>query len=156
MVELSDFIIQPRGCFLFDFYIHPKPIQSVLGDFFLEFQVDDSVITPPSHEMLEVIILLSTAFKNDTMALALLVYQEYLLAVEDIEWCKECQLPVGLKLEEISPLLSQQTIGVSYDMMYEPNIDLISRGRVYMSPQWNEEHGLYVTRVNDKWEIVDI
>lgn len=102
--------------------------------------------------MLAAIVALRDAFQADMDRLVLLVHEEYLLATDDKEWCEMIELPTGLRPEELEPLLSNQSITVSDfgEEEEEPN-----PGRVYMSPEWDEEHGLYFARLQGKWEKVD-
>lgn len=151
-MELSEFELQPRGPYLFDHYIHPVMIPSPLGSFSLEFHVDNASRRPPGEKMLAAIVALRDAFQADMDQLVLLVHEEYLLAIDDEEWCEEIELPTGLRPEELEPLLSNQSMTISNFGEEEAVPD---PGRVYMSPEWDEEHGLYFARLQGKWEKVD-
>jgi hypothetical protein len=151
-MKLSEFILQERGPYLFDHYIHPVACPSVLGNFVLEFQVDDAGKRPPDEKMLNAIVALRDAFLRDTSSLVTLVHGQYLLATRDDGWSNGCGLPIGLTEIQLEPLLNGGTITVSQD---ETDADEPNPGRVYMSPEWDEEHGLYVARIEDRWVKVD-
>lgn len=151
-MRLSEFVLQPRGPYLFDHYIHQKKIQSPLGTFSLELYVNDASKRAPDEKMLAAIVALRDRFQADMHSLVSLVHQQYLLATEDEEWCEACDLPTGLSADELEPLLAGRAITVSQDEMDD---DDSNPGRVYMSPEWDEEHGLYYARIENKWVQVD-
>lgn len=151
-MKLSEFILQPRGPYLFDHYLHSEEIPSPLGSFALEFQVNDASKRPPDDKMLEAIAILREAFQNDLQALTELVHQQYQAVAQDEYWREAVDLPLGLSSTEIAPLLTAKAISVSQNEIDEgdPN-----PGRIYMSPLWDEEHGLYFARIDDRWMKVD-
>lgn len=151
-MNLSEFVLQPRGPYLFDHYIHPDAVPSPLGKFVLELHVDDAAKRTPDERMLHAILTLRDAFLSDTNSLVTLVYDQYLLATEDEEWCEVIELPIGLTENDLEPLLDTRTISVSQN---ETDSDEPNPGRVYMSPEWEEEHGLYLARIDGKWAQVD-
>jgi|GEM_PF-6260649 len=141
-MDLSEFILQPRGLFLVDHYQHPSRIRSPLGEFKMEFQVDDAKVRPPDERMLAAITALHDAFTKDSESLVDLVHEQYELATEDAEddpeWFEDMEIPVGLSRAELGPLLSARKLTVS-----QSKADSGDRcpGRVYMSPEWDAEHG---------------
>jgi hypothetical protein len=151
-MKLSDFVLQPRGAYNFDHYIHPMTIPSPLGDFSLELYVDSASRRPADQKMLAAIIALRQTFEDDMDSLVALVHQQYLNATEDEEWCDVCDLATGLSADELAPLLDGRAITVWQN---ETDGDNPNPGRIYMSPQWDEEHGLYFARVDNKWVQVD-
>lgn len=151
-MKLSEFVLQSRGAGGFDSYLHPQTIPTPLGEFSLEFQVKNAARRPPDEKMLAAIITLRQALESDLHALVTLVHEQYLLAAEDEEWCEVCELPTGLGADELAPLLEGQTISVAQQ---ETDADEPHPGRVYISPQWDQEHGLYVARIDDRWVLVD-
>src|SRR5262245_61756868 len=99
-MNLSDFMLQPRGAYRFDHYVHPVTIPSPLGDFSLKLFVDNATRRPPDAKMLAAIGSLSQAFENNMDSLVSLVHQQYLNVTEDEEWCDMCDLPTGLSADE--------------------------------------------------------
>lgn len=148
-MDLDEFVLQPRGPYLFDHYTHPDRVGSPLGDFTLELHVDDANVRGPDERMLAAIASLRDAFVQHIDSLVELVFEQYQLATadydDDPEWFDDMEIPIGLTKSELEPLLGVRTLAVSRD----------STGVVYMSPEWDCEHGLSFARQNDSWIQVD-
>jgi len=149
-MQQSDFIKQPRGPYKFDVYHHSKPIDSPLGAFIVELMMHDS--KPPDQPMLDMAQDLVTHFMTDKDRISELVYEQYLLASDDPDWLDSCDVPPGLRTNQIAPYLQARTLSVCRDL--KDRTEAYS-ARVYMSPQWDEEHGLYFKREADGWIQTD-
>ena len=91
-------------------------------------------------------------FTTDKDRVTQLVFQQYKLVSADSDWLEDCEMPNGLDADQLGPYLRARTLSVSRDLddRNEPY-----SARVYMSPQWDEEHGLYLKRDGDGWIQVD-
>lgn len=151
-MDLSEFILQPRGPYLFDHYQHPVRVESPLGAFTMEFHVDDAEMCPPNQRMLAAMTALRAAFIKDCESLVDLVHQQYELATEDAEedpeWFEDMEIPIGLSRTELAPLLSVRTITVS---QFDTDSGNQFHGCIYMQPEWDAEHGLSFKRERNKW-----
>lgn len=49
-MKLSEFVLQDRGPYLFDTYLHPETIATPLGEFQMEMHVDDAATQPPTRK----------------------------------------------------------------------------------------------------------
>ena len=85
-MNLSEFVVQPRGPYLFDWYRHRTPIPSPIGPFDIELQVKDSQQRAPDTRMLDAVSKLSHAFIRDVELIAERVLNEYRRVSEDIAW----------------------------------------------------------------------
>lgn len=103
--------------------------------------------------MLAAMSQLREQFVRDLPLLVKLVYEQYQLAISNEDWREVCDLPVGLKDSELEPLLETRILNVSRDAAWDD--DPMINSRVYLSPAWDEEHGLYFAFEDDEWQQVD-
>ena len=148
-MKLADFVLQPRGPYLFDHYIHPETIPTPLGAFSLELMVDDAAEAPADEAMLAALVELRRAFEADLETIVQLVYEQYVMATSNDFWSDACNLKKGLQAHELAPLLENQTLSVSRDPGWGDRPEISAR--VYMSPSWDEEHGLYFSHQDGEW-----
>ncbi|NQV27007.1 MAG: hypothetical protein HQ518_21870 [Rhodopirellula sp.] len=150
-MKLPEFRKLPRGPRAFDCYEHHTPIPSPLGEFTLELQMDVDDTTP-GQSMIDMAQDLASQFTADVERVTELLFAQYQLASEDPDWLGECGLPPGLSAGQLAPYLHVRALAVSHDK--NDQVEPYS-ARVYICPQWDEEHGLYFKRDSDGWIQVD-
>ena len=141
MLTISDFTVQPRGPRTSDVWSHTKGFDTSMGKFDVECIVDVSVT--PSVEMLAQLgpVLAFVLERNSEVLCA--VHDHYRLACEDVEWMQELEVPMGLNLEQIVPLLSGRSVTVHLDENDDPESDF-RRAYIHIIPAWDEEHHLFL------------
>jgi hypothetical protein len=69
------------------------------------------------------------------------------LASDEAEWMESCGVPVGLTRDELTPYLDELNLVVDRDRS-EPTI--------YVVPQWDEEHAIYLAVRDGRVEFQDL
>ena len=139
-MTIADFHKQPRGSYLFDWWLAEERITTPLGLFSVEFQMlgnDDT--NPPDDEMLKKAFALVRYASNRGNYILDIVFGHYLLAAEDPDWLKTCGVPRALKREQIADQVrGDRSLVVSrhldWDEPYNSSIHIV--------PLWDEEHAL--------------
>ncbi len=142
-MNLTEFVLQPRGPYLFDWYRHRTPILSPIGPFDIELHVDDSQRRPPDTRMLDVVSTLSDAFKRDVELIAELVLNEYRRVSEDIAWQETYPFQKIKTYRGLQRHLRSRCLSLSQD---EIDDRVKYPGVVYISPKWDIEHGIHYRR----------
>ena len=127
---------------LFDCHRHPEAIPSVYGDFVVELYTEMDV--PPSAAMVVAANALVTRFRLDEAVVCDLIYREYLTVCTDPDWAgwlDDVGVERGRTIAEIGRYLDARTLVVNDDLS----------ACVYVSPQWDTEHGLYFEYTPQGW-----
>ena len=150
-MKLEDFVKQPRGPYRFDLYVHPDVVPSPLGEFVVELIAE--VGQAPADVMLEIARALVEQFTDDRDHITGLVFREYERACRMVAaGVPDDAIPRGLSISALGAYLDVRTLSVSCspDDEEEPY-----PARVYLSPRWDSEHGLYFRFFEGEWEKVD-
>ena len=127
VLVVEDF--QPRGP---SRWIAVLPLDSPLGQFRVSLRyAPDAGLVAAANAVADYI-----AEKAETVLAA--AHADYVAHSHDEGWMEGCEVPLGLTAAEIRQYLNDPTIA----------IDRIGTGQVssviYFSPQWDQEHGLYL------------
>ena len=150
-MRLEDFTKQERGPYRFDWFQHSIKIPSALGRFSLELFVEMG--GTPNQGMIDAMQDLVDAFEAKKDEIAIKVFEEYRATMDsDPEWAESCDVPLNLEIEDLASVIERRALTV-WDCLEDP--DDLHSPRVYMSPQWDEEHGLYFKISNNDIERVE-
>jgi len=150
-MKIEDFKKQKRGPYLFDWFRHPNTINSRLGVFSLELTVEMDKV--PNQAMADAMEKLIGKFEKNKDMIAQMVFKEYLtIAKAEPDWLESCEVPLNLSIDDLAPFIKAQALTVSDDV---DDAEDRHHPRVYMSPQWDEEHGFYLQFEGDHIERVD-
>ena len=149
---LTEFVLQPRGPYLFDWYLHRNRISSPIGPFDIELQIDDANRRPPDSRMLNAMSSLRDAFTRDIEMIANLVLTEYRRVANDPAWQDWYPFQNIKTYRGLQRHLRSRGLTVSQD-----EIDDRTKypGAVYISPKWDIEHGLHYRRQKSGWVQTD-
>ena len=145
-MQMKDFDLVERGPALFDTYANRIPVSSPIGDFRIELTV--GIGAQPTPAMFAAADRLSAKFSTDREMLALKVHDRYLavcMAGYGPDWLKQCGVPEGLSLPQLCEYLDPRTLTVDRELNMS----------VYVSPDWDREHGLYFDLVDGEWQLGD-
>lgn len=146
----EDFQKQPCGPYAFDFYYHPILIDTPLGEFQVELSMFDKNTHPPTQEMATAAESFVSWFKEDLGEALDLVFKSYQLACErDPDWVEACDVPLGLKLPHLTEYIGVRSLTISEEHEEGSRYSAC----VYLSPQWDEEHGLSISKSDGHWTI---
>lgn len=132
-------------------YVRSTPVPSLLGDFTVEMTVGEGEV--PDQDLMDRLQGLIDRFQRDAEKVASLLHESYREFVEqDPEWFEDVDIPTDLKVDQLAAYLDFRSLTIDS----EPN----HRGeefpaRVYISPQWDEEHGFYLRFDGSDWQQVD-
>ncbi len=132
-------------------HAHPDPVASPMGDFTVEMTVEEGA--SPDQTLFEKCRALVDQFVQDVDKITELLHESYRdVAEEDPDWFEEAEIPTDLRPDQLADLLETRSLTISS----EPN----HRGeeypaRVYISPEWDEEHGFYLKFAGSSWEQVE-
>ena len=148
---LSDFTKQPRGPYAFDYCLANQTIATPMGEFTVELQMAVGGNTPSDDAMVrradEFVALIRVQFEKTHDK----VFEHYQMAAEDGEWLESCGVPEGLDRVGIVQHLQVRSLSVRRD---ENAVEEYS-SRVFVVPDWDEEHAIYRAYSDGKWEFVD-
>lgn len=142
-LKLSEFKLLARGPYSFDTWRHSKSVKSPLGDFTVVIQL--AIGSQPTSSMVIAATSLVEHFDKDKELLSQKVFEEYLAVCADMfapEWLKGCGVPEGLQLSDLCAFVDQRTLTVDGDLTMT----------AYLSPKWDEEHGIYFDLIDGRWE----
>lgn len=141
-MNAKDFVRRPRGPALFDCHQHPVAIPSAYGDFILELHTQ--MDAPPTTAMIARAEELTERFRADEPYLCGLIYQSYSEICADPDWqdwLNDAGVECGKPPEEIGGYLTAKTLVVDENLL----------ASAYMSPAWDQEHGLYFNLTPNGW-----
>lgn len=142
-MKLEEFVQRPDDEECYD---HPDTVPSPVGAFGLGFQVFDG--DPPDARMLELLEELVARFKADADRVVAMIHEEYEEAVADAAWADFCEVPTGLSVEQLEPHLENRSLYVRRDSRDEEEP---LAARLYVSPDWDQEHGYYLAHEDGRW-----
>jgi hypothetical protein len=137
-LSLEDFDQEPRGPRLFDSWRAREPLDNPLGPFEIELQ------DPPDEELLGEMNRLVAMVSDQYDAILNIVFEHYLVLSEDKFWMKSCEVPRGLREAKLKRYIEGRSIVVRRN----PQGWMV--GVVFISPQWEPEHGISLEAVNGK------
>jgi len=144
-MTLSDFTKQPRGAYLFDFWVANRAIPTAIGEFTVELQMGIGDKAPPDDKMVRQADELIELLQAHIRTIHDKVFEHYQMVAE------QGGFPSGLDREEILDQLQVRTLTVSRD----ENADEVYRSRVFIIPEWDEEHAIYLAYCAGEWEFVE-
>jgi hypothetical protein len=138
----DDFEKQPRGPYLFDFWLSKQPISTTMGDFIAELR------EPPDGELLEEVNVLTAFVQSNIEEVWDKVYEHYQRVASVRQWMKSCGVPTRLDRKGILPYLRSRQIVVERD---EGEVD----GVIFIDPLWDVEHKINLRLENDVLSFSD-
>jgi len=142
-MTLADFEKQPRGPYLFDWWVAQQRIATPLGLFSVEFQISgDDDTDPPDEEMLRRANGLVSYTESQGEFILDIVYghyRYYLLSAENRDWLEECGVPRDLSRNKIADYVREDrslvvTRNLGWEQPYSSTIHVVLL--------WDEEHAL--------------
>jgi hypothetical protein len=135
----DEFEKQPRGTYLFDWWVGKRRVSTLLGVFTVEFQMGVGDTNPPDDAMLTLASELMDYAESHSEYLLDIVFGYYLFAAQDPDWLKVCSVPRGLSRGEVADFLRKdRTLVVSRHLDWEEPYD----SAIHIVPLWDEEHAL--------------
>ncbi len=141
LMTIADFEKQPRGPYLFDWWVGRQRIATPLGLFSVEFHISgDGDTDPPDDEMLRRAAELLSYTESHGEFILDIVFGHYLLAAGACDdWLEDCGIPRGLARSKIADFVREdRTLVVArhlgWDQPYSTSINVV--------PLWDEEHAL--------------
>jgi hypothetical protein len=148
-MNLSDFEKQSSGLSLFDTWTAINPISTPIGDFSVELYMGIGDKRPPDGEMLQ--------RANDLVALLLTEFEiirdklfEHYRMYAEVPGFEFSGVPYGLDREGIVKYVDDLALTVSRQRSL---LGTRYSSRVYVIPQWDVEHGIYLARRGSEWRI---
>lgn len=132
----DDFQMADRGPRLFDRWLAKQSVPTPLGPFAVElYQRPDEELLRHANELV--------AFVSDGYdAILTVVYEHYLRTAEDKYWMKGCGVPRRLPEGKVAKYIRSRAVVVRRDRGGEVD------AAIYISPQWDTEHGINLGLVN--------
>jgi hypothetical protein len=132
----DDFEKQPRGSRLFDLWCAKQPLQNPLGLFDVELSEspDDALL----RQVNELVAFASAEYD----AILNAVYEQYQRTADDKYWMKGCGVPRRLREDQVMQYVRSRSIAV------RRNRQGAIIGTIYISPQWDTEHGILLGVLN--------
>ena len=140
LMTIADFEKQPRGPYLFDWWVGQQRIATPLGLFSVELHIlGDDDTDPPDEEMLRRTAGLVSYTENQGEFILDIVFGHYLFAAEERDWLEHCGIPRGLPRNRIADYVRKDRSLVvarhlNWDQPYSISINIV--------PLWDEEHAL--------------
>lgn len=134
-LTVDDLVLQPRGPYGSNRWYAKSQVPTSFGDFLIEAVMPLKDIAPPDSEMIRQANELAEFTQNHSRAILNKIFEHYQLVAEPTEWFATCGVPLNLTQKTLAPYLEQRTL-------------VVERGEsdptIYISPQWDIEHGLYL------------
>jgi hypothetical protein len=139
-MTIGDFEKQPRGGYLFDWWVGKQRVATPLGLFSVEFQMlDENDTNLPDNEMLRRTSELVSYTESHGESILEIVHGHYLLAAEDPDWLEDCEVPRGLTRHRIADYVREdRSLVVARHLSGEPPYT----SSIFVVPLWDEEHAL--------------
>jgi hypothetical protein len=146
-ISTEDFEQQPRGPFLSNYWIAKQRVPTPLGDFSVEARTPLNDPQPPDERMLEQVNTVATFVLANPDKILDKVYEHYQLVSKQSEWMQDCDVPTDLSRDGLAPYMVRLNIVTDREEP-EPTI--------YVVPQWDEEHAIYLTVQDGRVEFQDM
>ena len=140
-MTLSDFTKEPRGASAFDSWTANQAIPSPMGEFTVEVRMGLGDSAPPDNEMLRRAEELVALFRANVEIIHNKVFEHYQM----------CSESADLDRDGILGHLEVRTLTVFRGG--DPDEPYVSR--VYIIPDWDVEHAIYLAHRDGEWEFVD-
>jgi hypothetical protein len=141
-MTINDFERQPRGPYVFDWWVGRQRIATPLGLFSVEFQMlGDEDTNPPDQEMLRRASELVSDTENHGNFILSIVLGHYLLAAEDRGWLESCGVPQGLSRDRIPDYVREGRIGAQH----KPFVQTVATGAIGRLPPFLRTCTMYVS-----------
>ena len=150
-MTLQDFTKQPRGPLKFDIWRAKQAIPSPMGDFAVELHMAMGDSSPPSEDMLRQADTLVALFKAHVTTIHAKIFEHYQAVADQGEWLAACGVSEGLDREGIVEHLQDRRLVVSRD----EDDDQSYLSRVFLTPDWDEEHAIYLAHEDGEWVFVE-
>jgi hypothetical protein len=150
-MDISDFVKQPRGPRSFDVWTARQSIPTPMGDFSIDLQMRSGDKSPPSEAMLRQAEKLIGLLRTHVQKIHDMVFESYQMAADDEEWLDSCGVPAGLDRTGIIGHLQHRSLTVSADADEDGKPTM----RVFIIPDWDEEHAIFLAHRDGAWEFVD-
>lgn len=153
-MNLHEFTAEPRGPCSFDTYRHHDTIETPIGSFTVELQVDDASQAPPDAQMLGALCEYVDAVANDNDTLIAAIFAAYREAASDKRWFSILELPDDLTINELPRLVHGGR--VASERFADADLDTdVYHVAVHVQQDWDAEHGLHFVRENGEWLRTD-
>ena len=121
---------QPRGSQRFDLWLAKQPLSTHLGEFEVE------LYEPPDQEILACAQEMVEAVTNCADEILGIIYDHYQQIAVDKLWMRSCEVPNKLPRHRIARYLRGRSITIRRDKKRTVT------GLIFISPQWETEHGI--------------
>ena len=126
----DDFVQDRRSPPLGDLWQAVVPLANPLGAF------DVEIDGPPDAELLRCVNEYASALSDQYDAVLYIIHEDYLRAAEDRIWMKTCGVPRQLPEHRVLRYITSRSIYCGRGRTAEVG------GSVFISPEWEPEHGL--------------
>ncbi|MGB8010056.1 MAG: hypothetical protein WCF68_00465 [Terriglobales bacterium] len=110
-MTIADFEKQPRGPYLFDWWVGRQRIATPLGLFSVEFHIlGDDDTDPPDEEMSRRAAGLVSYTESHGEFILDIVFGHYLLKAEDPDWLRDCGVPRGLTRNRVADYVRKTAV----------------------------------------------
>lgn len=137
-MQLTEFAKAPRGPYLFDFWVHPIAIPSPLGNFSVELFPETG---EPDVRMVEEASALVEFLQSQPEKVVSRVFEHYSRLLRDPNWLAACNVPADLSREDLSSFIQSRSLTVRRS---DAGGKIVYENRIYVSPQWDIEHAIYL------------
>lgn len=143
----EDFEQQPRGSYLFNHWIAKQRVPTSLGDFSIEAQTPMHDTQPPDERMLAQMSILAAFVHANPDKILDKVYEHYQSASQEVEWMQDQDVPTDLSRVGLAPYIVTLSLVTDREEA-EPTI--------YVVPQWDEEHAIYLAVRDGQVEFLEL
>ena len=143
----DNFERQPRGPYLFNFWHANQRVPTSFGEFIIEAHMPLEDTAPPDPEMVRQASSLAEFVRTHPDAVLDRIYEHYQIVSKQQHWMDICEVPLGLDRNGLTPYLMSLSLVVDRDHS-EPTI--------HVSPQWDDEHAIYLAVRDGDVEFQDL
>ena len=146
ILTVDSFRKLPRECFEFNRWAIDEGVLTSFGSFQVEAVTPLGDDAPPDGRMIDQANRLVGFVQRNEGAILDKIFEHYQLLVRDESWMESCDVPTNLGRTELSPYL----VGLDITVDREEDEPIL-----FVTPQWDEEHGIYLTVQGDAIEFTD-
>ncbi len=151
-MTVEDFELQERGHYLFNHWCVRERVPTPFGKFKVTAYMDLEDSEPPDERMVREANELADFARNDPEALLAKIHEHYTIYAQNCpDRLESCNIPLGLKPQQLAPYLFDLTIAVDrYDAPFSPDPN---QPHFLIMPRWEEEHQLALILKDGQIEI---
>jgi hypothetical protein len=148
-LTVDDFELERRGSI--SWWRAKKPLATPIGEFDLEFSMNQEDHDPPDDQMLQMMDQLVEQVKETPADIRERIYEHYKRDYYDKYWLRSCGVPAGLSRKGVMKHVESLVLNVRRRLGSPKPYD----SGISIRPEWEPEHLVFLERHGAEWVFLE-